>query len=169
MILGSGIGIAPADGETIGRRIRINQPDDENVRCKVSGVSVQHKDFSPFTQQPTTRSTFNAISFQQGRIELFELRPWTHGVRPLLQHEHDHQRDHSRLSFDNVTKPFWRLSQSGVFEAFFETLAQMSETAHLVQMFDSTIVRAHVPVAGAKGGKNAKRLGARAARSELIQ
>ena len=25
-------------------------------------------------------------------------------MRPLLQHEHDHQRDHSRLSFDNVTK-----------------------------------------------------------------
>ena len=105
MILGSGIGIAPADGETIGRRIRINQPDDENVRCKVSGASVQHKDFSPFTQQPTTRSTFNAISFQQGRTERFEPRPWTHGVRPLLQHEHDHQRDHSRLSFHNVTKP----------------------------------------------------------------
>ena len=95
----------PEDGETIGRRIRINQPDDENVRCKVSGASVQHRDFSPFTQQPTTRSTFNAISFQQGRTALFEPRPWTHGVRPLLQHEHDYQRDHSRLSFDNVTKP----------------------------------------------------------------
>ena len=93
------------EGVKIGRRIRINQPDDANVRCKVSGASAQHKDFSPFTQQPTTRSTFNAISFQQGRTELFEPRPWTHGVRPLLQHEHDHQRDHSRLSFDNVTKP----------------------------------------------------------------
>ena len=32
-------------------------------------------------------------------------RPWTHGVRPLLQHKQDRQRDHSRLSFDNVTKP----------------------------------------------------------------
>jgi hypothetical protein len=70
-----------------------------------SRASDQHKDFSPFTQQPTTRSTFNAISFQQGRTELFEPRPWTHGVRPLQQHERDHQRDHSRLSFDNVTKP----------------------------------------------------------------
>jgi hypothetical protein len=105
VILGSSVGIVPADGETIGQRIRTNRPDGENVRCKVSGASVQHKDFSPFTQQPTTRSTFNAISFQQGRTELFEPRPWTHGVRPLLQHEHDHQRDHSRLSFDNVTKP----------------------------------------------------------------
>ena len=109
VILGSRIGIAPADGETIGRRIRINQPDDENARCKVSRASVQHRDFSPFTQQPTTPSTFNAISFQHGRTELFEPRPWTHGVRPLLQHEHDRQRDHSRLSFHNVTKPAPRI------------------------------------------------------------
>ena len=84
-----------------------HQPTRRRDRTrKVSGASVQHKDFSPFTQQPTTRSTFNAISFQQGRTELFEPRPWTHGVRPLLQHEHDHRRDHSRPSFDNVTKPF---------------------------------------------------------------
>ena len=103
--LGPGIGIVPADGETTERRILTNQPDDENARCKVSRALVQHKDFSPFTQQPTTRSTFNAISFQQGRTELFEARPWTHGVRPLLQHKQNRQRDHSRLSFDNVTKP----------------------------------------------------------------
>jgi hypothetical protein len=104
VILGSNIGIAPADGETTERRILTNQPDDENARCKVSRALVQHKDFSPFTQQPTTSSSFNAISFQQGRTELFEARPWTHGVRPLLQHKQDRQRDHSRLSFDNVTK-----------------------------------------------------------------
>ena len=97
--------VSAVDGATIERRIRINRRDDGNARCKVSRASVQHKDFSPFTQPPTTRSTFNAISFQQGRTELFEPRPWTHGVRPLLQHEHDHQRDHSRLSFDNMTKP----------------------------------------------------------------
>ena len=30
-------------------------------------------------------------------------------------------------------------------------LAALSETAHLVQMFDSTVVRAHVSAAGAKG------------------
>ena len=35
----------------------------------------------------------------------------------------------------------------------------MSSTAHLIQMFDSTIVRAHVSAAGAKGGKKAKALG----------
>src|SRR5260370_25891603 len=56
-------------------------------------------------------------------------------------------------NWNSVWKRFWRLSQSGVFEAFFEALASMSETAHLVQMFDSTVVRAHVAAAGAKGGK----------------
>ena len=57
----------------------------------------------------------------------------------------------------------YRLSKAGVFEAFFDTLASMSSTAHLIQMFDSTVVPAHGSVAGAKGGKKAKRSGARAA------
>ena len=52
---------------------------------------------------------------------------------------------------------------AGTFEAFFDALARMSETAHLVQMFDSTVVRAHVSAAGAKGGKTIKRSGVRAA------
>ena len=55
--------------------------------------------------------------------------------------------------WNSVWKRFWRLSRAGTFEAFFEALAAMSETAHLVQMFDSTVVRAHVSAAGAKGGK----------------
>jgi hypothetical protein len=38
----------------------------------------------------------------------------------------------------------------------------MSETAHLVQMFDSTVVRAHVSAAQAKGGSVIKRSAARA-------
>src|SRR5260370_23102062 len=63
--------------------------------------------------------------------------------------------------WNSVWKRFWRLSQSGVFEAFFETLAAMSTTAHLVQMFDSTVVRAHVSAAGAKGGRGIRRTGAR--------
>src|SRR5215204_5545009 len=54
-------------------------------------------------------------------------------------------------------KRFWRLSRAGVFEAFFEALASLSETAHLVQMVDSTTVRAHVSAAGAKGGKAGRR------------
>ena len=88
-----------------GRRIRINRPDDENARCKVSRTSGQRRDFSPFMQPPTTPSTFNAISFQQGRTEHFEPQPWTRGARQLPQHEQDRQRDRSRLSFDNVTMP----------------------------------------------------------------
>ena len=56
-------------------------------------------------------------------------------------------------NWNTVWKRFWRLSRAGVFEAFFEALASLSRTAHLVQMFDSTIVRAHVSAAGAKGGR----------------
>jgi transposase len=60
--------------------------------------------------------------------------------------------------WNSVWKRFNLLSKTGVFEAMFDTLASMSSSAHLVQMFDSTIVRAHVSAAGAKGGKKAKRL-----------
>lgn len=59
-------------------------------------------------------------------------------------------------NWNSIWKRFERLSKAGVFEAFFDTLAGMSPTAHLVQMFDSTIVRAHVSAAGAKGGKKAR-------------
>ena len=66
-------------------------------------------------------------------------------------------------NWNSVWKRFWRLSQTGTFEAFFEALASLSETAHLVQMFDSTVVRAHVSAAGAKGGRTSRRLADRAA------
>src|SRR3954449_11106154 len=60
-------------------------------------------------------------------------------------------------NWNSVWKRFWRLSQAGVqagvFEAFFDALAAMSQTAHLVQIFDATVVRAHVSAAGAKGGR----------------
>ena len=65
-------------------------------------------------------------------------------------------------NWNSVWKRFWRLSQTGTFEAFFEALASLSDTAHLVQMFDSTVVRAHVSAAGAKGGRTLRRLGVRA-------
>ena len=61
--------------------------------------------------------------------------------------------------WNSVWKRFWRLSRSGTFEAFFDALATMSETAHLVQMFDSTVVRAHVSAAGAKRGQHDQALG----------
>jgi transposase len=62
-------------------------------------------------------------------------------------------------NWNSIWKRFWRLSQAGVFEAFFDALAAMSQTAHLVQMFDSTVVRAHVSAAGAKGGQDGQALG----------
>jgi transposase len=58
--------------------------------------------------------------------------------------------------WNSVWKRFWRLSRTGTFEAFFDALAAMTETAHLVQMFGSTVVRAHVSAAGAKGGKTVR-------------
>ncbi len=68
-------------------------------------------------------------------------------------------------NWNSVWKRFWRLSRAGVFEAFFEALTATSHTAHLVQMFDSTVVRAHVSAAGAKGGRTVMRSGARAGAS----
>ena len=68
-------------------------------------------------------------------------------------------------NWNSVWKRFWRLSRTGTFEAFFEALAGLSESARLVQMFDSTVVRAHVSAAGAKGGRKPRRSGVRAAAS----
>jgi transposase len=66
-------------------------------------------------------------------------------------------------NWNSIWKRFWRVSRSGVFEAFFDALASLSGAAHLVQMFESTVVRAHVSAAGAKGGGRARRSGAHAA------
>ena len=68
-------------------------------------------------------------------------------------------------NWNSVWKRFWRLSRTGVFEAFFQILAETSKTAHLVQMFDSTVVRAHVSAAGAKGGSKIRRSAVHAAGS----
>lgn len=62
--------------------------------------------------------------------------------------------------WNSIWKRFDRLGKSGVFEDYFSMLAGLSETAHIVQMFDSTVIRAHVSAAGAKGGKKVKPLGA---------
>ena len=59
--------------------------------------------------------------------------------------------------WNSVWKRFWRLSRSGVFEAFLQLLAETSKTAHVVQFFDSTVARAHVSAAGAKGGRKIRR------------
>jgi transposase len=67
--------------------------------------------------------------------------------------------------WNSVWKRFWRLSRTGVFEVFFQLLAEQSRTGHLVQFFDSTVVRAHVSAAGAKGGSKTKRSAGHAAAS----
>jgi transposase len=67
--------------------------------------------------------------------------------------------------WNSIWKRFWRLSRAGVFEAFFDALASLSRTAHLVQMFDSTVVRAHVSAAGAKGGRTRRHSAAHAGAS----
>src|SRR5690554_4240013 len=55
--------------------------------------------------------------------------------------------------WNSVWRRFDRLSKAGVFETFFDHLASLSSSAHLVQIFSSTIVRAHVSAARAKGGR----------------
>ncbi|WP_405053675.1 hypothetical protein [Sphingobium sp. MK2] len=77
--------------------------------------------------------------------------------RRALFKEYDH--------WNSVWKRFERLSKAGVFVAFFYTLAKMSPSARLIQMFNSTIVCAHVSAAGAKGGRAVKPSVARAAAS----
>ncbi len=101
---GSRIATSAGDGATIGRRIRISQPDEEKGKCKGSRLWDPRKDFSQRMPPPTTRSTSNAISFQHEHTGLFQPRPRTHGAR-LLPREDRRQRDASRLSFDNVTTP----------------------------------------------------------------
>jgi transposase len=68
-------------------------------------------------------------------------------------------------NWNTVWKRFWRLSQNGTLEAFFQALAECSGTAGLAQMFDSTSIRAHVSAAGAKGGSKIRRSAARGAGS----
>src|SRR4051795_10123224 len=68
-------------------------------------------------------------------------------------------------NWNSIWTRFWRLSQAGVFEAFFDALAATSRPAHLVQMLGSTVVRAHVSAVGAKGGRMARRWAAPAGAS----
>ena len=67
--------------------------------------------------------------------------------------------------WNTVWRRFWRLSQSGTFEVFFQALAGCSRTAGIIQMFDSTSIRAHVSAAGAKGGSKTRRSAGLAAAS----
>ena len=97
-----------ADGATTDPRIRINRPDDENARCKVSRAWEPRKDFSQCMQQLTTSSTSSAISPQQERTEPSGRRPCRRGVKSSLRREPDVQGDLLRALFGNVTEPFYR-------------------------------------------------------------
>ena len=70
-------------------------------------------------------------------------------------------------NWNSVWKRFDRLSKAGVFEDYFSILVGLDESAHLIAMFDSTVIRAHVSAAGAKGGSKVKRLDVRVEGSAL--
>src|SRR5207302_10071578 len=62
VILESNIGIVLADGETTGRRIRLNRPGDESAKCKGSRTWGPPKDFTQSTARSTIHSMPNATS-----------------------------------------------------------------------------------------------------------
>src|ERR1700738_2651746 len=94
VILESQDDMSVVDGATIEPRIRINRPDDENTRCRVSSVRGQPKDFSQLMQPPTTLSTSNVISLLQGR---------TCGARQSRSFENIRDAEFSCSSFNDVT------------------------------------------------------------------
>lgn len=69
--------------------------------------------------------------------------------------------------WNTVWERFDHLGKAGVFEAMFDILAATFDTAHVVQLFDSTTARAHVSAAGAKGCKTDRRTAVHAAASPL--
>jgi hypothetical protein len=97
--------MSAVDGATIERRIRINRPDDENTRCRVSRVRVQPKDFSQRTLPLTTLSTSSVISPQQERTEPSGPRRCRRGAKPSLRREPNMPADLLRALFGNVTVP----------------------------------------------------------------
>ena len=80
------------DGATIERRIRINRPDDENTRCKISREWVPRKDFSQCMQQLIILSTSSANLPQQERTEPSGHRLCRHGTKSSPRREPDVQK-----------------------------------------------------------------------------
>lgn len=68
-------------------------------------------------------------------------------------------------NWNSLWKRFDHLRNAGVFEDYFSNLAGLDEGAHLIAMFDDTVIRAHVSAASAKGGRKVKHSGVRAAGS----
>src|ERR1700730_17686776 len=105
VILESQTATSAVNGATTEPRIRINRPDDENARCRVSRVRVQPKNFSQPTQPPTTLSTSSVISPQQERTEPSGPRRCKRGVKSSLRREPDMPSDLLRVLSGNVTEP----------------------------------------------------------------
>ena len=73
--------------------------------------------------------------------------------------------DHAGLLELADDAPLPEVLHHPVVRAFFQALAACSRTSGLIQMFDSTSIRAHVSAAGAKGGRKIRRLDAHVAGS----
>jgi len=68
-------------------------------------------------------------------------------------------------NWNSVWRQFRRWCESGVWDVLLQALADSGGAADLLQMLDSTIIRAHRCAAGGRGGLKAKRSVARAAGS----
>src|ERR1700730_16140203 len=106
VILGSQNATSAVNGATTEPRIRINRPDEENARCRVSRVRDQPKNFSQPTQPLTTLSTSKAISPPQKRTEPSVPRRCRRGPTSGLRRKPDMPADLLRALFGNVTAPF---------------------------------------------------------------
>jgi hypothetical protein len=91
------------NGATTEPRIRINRPDDENARCRVSRASDRHKVFSQCMQQSTTISTSNAITMpDKMRVEVASDQEVTALVYPAAN------RDQIGVTFDSGARSWHR-------------------------------------------------------------
>ena len=66
-------------------------------------------------------------------------------------------------NWNSIWRQFRRWCLSGVWDVLLEALADSGGAADLLQMLDSTVIRAHRCAAGGRGGLRAKRSVARAA------
>ncbi len=64
-------------------------------------------------------------------------------------------------TWNSVWKQFRQWARSGVFDTMLQAFAGSGGDADLLQMIDSTVVRAHRCAAGAKGRRKIRRSGAR--------
>ena len=92
--------------------------------------------------------------------------PLPRGASFLHRRERSLARSTGTLrSLEQRVETLRSLEQGRRLRGLFRHARSHESTAHLLQMFDSTVVRAHVSAAGAKGGRKARRSAARAAAS----